>query len=499
MKTYIYLLFFTLLIFTSCEKNFLDTNPTDQISASDATATTGNGFQILNGIHRDLYQRQEGGQPYAGIGGSYINLDVLGEDQVYNDRQAHLRTYNWEAPVENTNTNTNNASLDNRFHWIMYYKWIGNANVLINNIKNADGSEEEKNAILGQALTYRAFCHYQLVQIYGARYNPLGNNEQLGVPYKKNEIIENLPRNTVEEVYTEINKDLDAAILALTNYSRPNKSNLNSNVAKGIKARVALTMGDWNTAITMAQEARQGFTLMNADTYAKGFQINSEQISEIMWASHVQIDQHDTFSSFGGYMSRNGNTSAIRNNPRSINSLLYDKISDSDVRKKLWSTSGLHENLPNGVTISSNHKRFPYTNQKFISVSASDTRVDIPHMRAAEMFLIEAEAKAKSTSFSDTDAATVLFDLMRTRNTDYKLSSNTGQALIDEILIHRRIELWGEGFRFFDLKRQELPLDRTNANHLPNLIGNAIKIPANDSRWVWKIPIREINANKNLN
>ncbi|MCK7529965.1 MAG: RagB/SusD family nutrient uptake outer membrane protein [Marinilabiliales bacterium] len=43
---------------------------------------------------------------------------------------------------------------------------------------------------------------------------------------------------------------------------------------------------------------------------------------------------------------------------------------------------------------------------------------------------------------------------------NYIASANTGQALIDEIMLNRRLELWGEGFRFTDLKRLNLPLSR---------------------------------------
>lgn len=49
----------------------------------------------------------------------------------------------------------------------------------------------------------------------------------------------------------------------------------------------------------------------------------------------------------------------------------------------------------------------------------------------------------------------------KNRDASYTLSTNTGQALIDEIMVQRRVELWGEGFRFLDLKRLNLPLDRT--------------------------------------
>ncbi len=63
-------------------------------------------------------------------------------------------------------------------------------------------------------------------------------------------------------------------------------------------------------------------------------------------------------------------------------------------------------------------------------------------------------------------------------------------------MIQRRAELWGEGFRFFDLKRLNVPLNRLGSNH-PS-IATVYEVPANDNRWQWHLPIDEINANPEL-
>jgi hypothetical protein len=117
---------------------------------------------------------------------------------------------------------------------------------------------------------------------------------------------------------------------------------------------------------------------------------------------------------------------------------------------------------------------------------------DVPYMRAAEMYLIEAEAKARLND--DAGAATVLFDLIKTRDASYAKSTNTGQALIDEILVHRRIELWGEGHRFLDLKRLNAPLNRNGANHIAS-VTLLYDVAPGDVRWEFLIPRREINSN----
>jgi hypothetical protein len=64
-------------------------------------------------------------------------------------------------------------------------------------------------------------------------------------------------------------------------------------------------------------------------------------------------------------------------------------------------------------------------------------------------------------------------------------------------MIQRRIELWGEGRRFTDLKRLNLPLDRTGANHNSS-IAVVLSVPAGDKKWQWLIPRDEINANPKI-
>ena len=87
---------------------------------------------------------------------------------------------------------------------------------------------------------------------------------------------------------------------------------------------------------------------------------------------------------------------------------------------------------------------------------------------------------------------------MAARDPEYTPSGNTGDALIEEIMIQRRIELWGEGFRFYDLKRLNLPLDRTGANHVESVINGKFTEPAGSNAWTWQIPIDELNANDNM-
>ncbi len=468
----------------ACNDDYLDQVPTESVSAESVTATTGNLMVAINGIHRSLYQRYNS-QGEGGVGCMMIQTDMLGEDLVMTSAGNGWfnSMYRW---ISHTNAN----SADDLFPYRVYYRIIRNANVIINGGGNATGPDAERNAAIGQALVYRAFCHFQLVQLYGSRYESGGNNNQLGVPIML-QVDDNtlISRSTVEEVYTQVNQDLDQALVLLEGYSRPNKSHFNTNVALGLKARIALVQGNWTDASQYAQQARVGFSLMSNAEYQAGF--NDYTNGEWMWGSHIQEDQSEFFANFGAYMSRNFSSTNIRTNPKAIYVPLYNQMALTDVRRTLFDPTGNHATLG----LPTNFTKRPYTSQKFIAVSTGDSRVDVPYMRAAEMYLIEAEARARLGD--DVGARDVLFTLASNRNPLYVLSVNAGQALIDEILLQRRFELWGEGFRFHDLKRLNAPLVRDDAgtNHNAALVGGIFNIPAGDNRWQWQIPQNELNAN----
>jgi hypothetical protein len=142
--------------------------------------------------------------------------------------------------------------------------------------------------------------------------------------------------------------------------------------------------------------------------------------------------------------------------------------------------------------------REPFMSRKF-KTRALPTIGDVPYMRLAEMHLILAEALAR-TPGREADARAALFVLAKNRDGSYTLSTNSGQALINEILIQRRVEFWAEGFRFFDMKRLDQPLDRTAVpNYVSASVGGVMQIgaPSTDTRWQFAIPLTELQANPN--
>lgn len=467
------------LLSTSCKKEFLQKDPPTVLTPANVFSSTENAMAAINGMHRILYVQWYGRQAEGGQSGNMIYMDVLGEDMVMtaNANGWFIAEYRWL-------THRNDQSTTVRYNYGFYYVFIGNANMIIANIDNATGPEEEKRLIKGQAYAYRAWAYYQMIQLFGERYVAGGANSGLGLSLVLEPRTGALPRSTVEEVYTQINADLDQAITLLTGLNRPAKSHLNVNVAKGLKARVALTQQNWPLAAQMANEARQGFPLMSRTQYMAGF--SDVTNPEWIWGIRHRDDHPTYFYSFFAYLGNFSSTNT-RGNPKAINSLLYDKISSTDVRKGLWDPTGTNTSFP----LVAGGTRFPYMTRKFMLANPGNSNGDLAFMRAAEMYLIEAEARARIGG-QEAQARQVLYDLAVARDPNYVLSTNTGTDLIEEILTQRRIELWAEGFRFYDLKRLNLPLDRRGSNHIVSL-AQLLYEPAGTLNWQFLIPRAEID------
>ncbi|WPQ62456.1 RagB/SusD family nutrient uptake outer membrane protein [Chitinophaga sancti] len=470
-----------IFIFSACKKDYLDTMPTDSYASDQVFTTVDNAWNAINGIHRSLYKQYDS-QDQGGQGSMMIVNDMLGDDLVMTaaGNGWFNTTYKWTM-------HRNSSATLLEYSYLFYYKIISNANMIINNIDGATGSESDRKNIKGQAYAYRAWAYLNLVQYFGKRYDASGTNTQPGVPVLTTNTTVGQPRSTVEQVYTQINLDADSAIADLTIASAPNnKSHISLATAKGIKARIALTQQNWAVAAKYAAEAKAGYTLMTNASYQTGF--NDYTNGEWMWGSHQISEQTSYFYSFFAYMSSNFNSTNIRTNPKAINKTLYNQISATDVRKKMWSVDGTGVTVPSGGVLKA------YMNKKFLAASSSSSIGDVPIMRAAEMYLIEAEADARMGQ--DAAAADVLYTLAVNRDPSYVKSTKTGNDLLQEILVQRRIELWGEGFRFFDLKRMDAALDRTGANHSTTLTNGLMTMPAGDKQWQFLIPQDELNANK---
>ncbi|MBO9729106.1 MAG: RagB/SusD family nutrient uptake outer membrane protein [Chitinophaga sp.] len=469
---------------TSCKKDYLNTSPTEAVEVGDVFVDMKGAWAALNGIHRAMYKDYDS-QDQTGQTTIMIDADMMGEDLVMTSAGNGW----WNASYQWT-MHRNTSATHLKFVYYFYYRIIANANNILDRIDGIPGSDTDKKAIKGEALAYRAWAHFQLVQLFGERYDATKSNTQAGVPLMTKFTIEPQPRATVADVYTQVNKDLNDALTNMTGYSRVSKSHFDTIVVYGIKARVALAMQDWAGAATNAEVVinKGGYKLMGTTEYVRGF--NNADNAEWIWASRPTDDQTTAFNGFFAYMSLNFSSSNIRSNPKAISKTLYANLKATDVRAQLWDSTGKKFTVPTEA-----FKKYPYMNQKFLAKGPSSSVGDVTYMRLAEMYLIDAEAKAQQSK--DAEAADALFTLVSARDNSYVKSTNTGQALKDEISIQRRLELWGEGFRFFDLKRKNESVDRSGSNH-DAALALVLKLPAGDARWQWLFPQDELNANPKI-
>lgn len=475
-----------LLFVSSCRGEYLETTPSESISETAAVANSENLMNIINGIHRDMYVRSPYGQGYNGQTGNIVMFESMAEDLVHTATGLnwHIADMRWLTQDVETSAATN-------YPWRFYYKIINNANIVIQSGPAASGDATLRDKAIGEAYAYRAWAMFQLVQIYGKRYVIGGTNSDAdgGIILRLTKGEDPMARSTIAQTYAQIEADLDASISLLTGKTRVHKSHFSAEVAKGIKARVLLIQGRYLDAATLANQARTGFTLMNNAAYKAGF--NKLSDGEWMWGSEVIADQSDGFGNFGAYMSRNYNSSTIRAAPKAIYKPLFDKFSASDVRTQNFDVTGLHTSL----NLPSNFVKKPYTSQKFLAASVSLSLADVPYMRAGEMYLLEAEALARGGSEGPSKAVFTTF--MKNRNPLYVAPAFSGAAYITEIMDSRRIELWGEGFRWFDLKRlnQSVVRNDPGSNHVSSVVNNVFVVPNTDPKWLLKIPRQELDAN----
>ncbi|MBQ0148856.1 MAG: RagB/SusD family nutrient uptake outer membrane protein, partial [Flavobacteriaceae bacterium] len=232
-----------------------------------------------------------------------------------------------------------------------------------------------------------------------------------------------------------------------------------------------------------------GKSLMSQAQYKEGF--NDYTNPEWMWGIKIVGDQSDYFGNFHAYMSRNYNSTQIRQAPKVANIKLYNAFPSSDVRTQLISPTGEHPEL----NLASSYSKFPYTSEKFITSNRDNNTAlgDVPFMRVAEMYLIEAEAKFHLGNEAGSKA--VLAELVSSRDSEFTSFTASGSEYLEQIMLNRRLELWGEGFRFFDLKRTNSPLNRRDTGASAAVINNTWEIPVGDKRWTYVIPRSELNAN----
>jgi len=336
-----------------------------------------------------------------------------------------------------------------------------------------------------------------------------------GLVLRLDESVGDLPLTSLADAYTQIYADLDEAIKLYQGSGKSRGADEfflpDIEVAYATYARAALNRCDWANASKYAKLARQHHPLMsNTALLSDGFCTHND---EWIWGGYSATDQTLYYYSYHAYIAYNSNAGNVRNYPKCISKELFEQIPESDVRRQwMLDATGYSYTASTGVAanstelakkaraehpdILSNATIYAYMQFK---VRCNDTPGvgELNNFRSSEMLLIEAEAEQMLGNTAAAQAALVALNKTSGRDPEYTCNKS-GAELLNEIKLYRRIELWGEGFDWFDLKRWKDTLVRHNAAEGGNFLATlAVTIkPEEKNEWRYMIPTRETDYNK---
>lgn len=377
--------------------------------------------------------------------------------------------------------------------WNNYYTWIMTANNVISLIDDKDIASLDASArsYLGFAYTYRAMFYLDLVRLYEFKENTVTDGSNvlgLGVPIVLPETSEkeakNNPRATVDEVYnTVIFPDLEKAESLLSNYAAPDKYTISLALVYGLKARAYLERGTakddaaaYRSAAEYARKAitSSGCTPLTQEQWedpTNGFN-NAASNNAWIWGLALPSESVANLQCFTVHMSCE-NDWAPYHAGRGINRNLYNSIDTRDFRRHSWldpdrssydyksCRADSKEYFANGLE--------DYVNIKFRPAQGAYKEFKVggaaDHccMRVEEMYFIEAEATAQAGDIAG--GIRLLNEFM----TSYRMMNgavydcsarSTLKSFVNELMLQKRIEFWGEGIVMFDMKRLDMSSKR---------------------------------------
>lgn len=430
---------FAALALTSCGNDWLDTVPSNGVDASSAITTD----EELNTARVGMYQMFKGSSSYYDYYGArmWYYADVRGED-IQNEPSGSRTTSMYGF--------TYRTASDAPAIWTTPYRVIRRASRVIEAAESGSLTGDaawiaEMNA---EAKVLRALAHFDLVRVYGQTYTA-DNGASLGVPVVTSalEISATPGRNTVAEVYTFVENELNAAINSGALSTDINTGYVNEWTAKAILARVALYKGDNATALSMAEDiiSNSPYELWSHDEYADAWAKTDpahikEPIFEIVMTGTTD------------WVDREG----IAN--------LYQEAGYADMimTKSFLNMMSEDENDCRwGVMVAAKTEDYSAKygeDRVFLNkYLAMNTFNSLPVIRLSEIYLIAAEAAAKTSAA--TKAAKYLNAIVLRANPNATPVADA-DATVARISKERRKELVGEGHRLFDAMRNNETITR---------------------------------------
>jgi starch-binding outer membrane protein, SusD/RagB family len=467
------LVFVTVVGLSACRKDLL--NPVPQASISDVVAfeTPERTLAAVQG----MYSGVKTGAFYAGR--FYNYQDIRGEEFINETSNGVTNLQTWNYTVNSSTGEVNNL-------WNAAYAAINRINVVLAGIEKAPISDALKNQYRGEARFLRALTYHSLVTIYARPYTD-GNGAKPGVViYTEAQTSQGeskKERSTVADVYKLILEDLNfaEANLLLTNGSTElNVIRAHKNAAIALKTRVYLHMGRYNDVITEANKIVSTAAPFKAST-GVSHELNSDvaavfrsgqTLENIFSFPYTSSDLPGTQNSLNSYYSP-GSSSAC--------------TSCSGTGEYSLNAAGNGIAANTGWTATDARRtNFAQTIGAKTWLRKWTTNADyVPVIRYSEVLLNLAEALARTNGL-DARAVALLNAVRKRSDAATTLAPTTQQELIDAVLLERRIELLGEGFRSRDLMRLGMAFPAK---------GSIGAVAPSETQYIWPIPSGEILVN----
>ena len=330
--------------------------------------------------------------------------------------------------------------------WKIYYEKIKGCNVIIDYVSEVSGTEQEKNALLGQAMLLRGYYHLKLAMIYCQAYRASGVDPEnaLGIPLMLTmDLTDEYPeRPSLKASYAQIEKDLlEAASLLKENYTPESVYRVGDIAAYVLLSRFYLFRGeaeDLDKAIQYAGKAIEEGPMLSRLSVFSGTDksvFDSDQSTEVVWNYGTNSFKNTTYFFTSAYS---------ETVPWSISTELLNQYGSNDLRRSVYFVRTFGSGEYGG------------------KIGRNSSYGGDHGIRMAEAYLNRAEALARRfmAKGDGNDRVQALHDLNTLRETRYVDGTYVeeeiadAQDLLDFCLQERRLELCiEEGFRWFDIKR----------------------------------------------
>lgn len=477
MKKATFLLIFAALLLTpACNKFHDDIQPADNLPLAAVYQSAADLESALNGVYNALQNSNLAG----------LNLILIPE--------ALSGNAGWPAGGGNpelsdlVNRDLRSSNFYAESFWTEAYKAINLSNAVLGalgTVQDPALTPDARNRIEGEALFLRGYLYFELVRYFGQVYGD--NSPENGVPLLTGAILKTSDlqfpgRASVQQVYDQATADLTRA-LGLLPAAQPS-DRANPDAAVALLARMAFQKGDYVQAATHCK------TLLDNPVYdltatPQDF-FTDEASAEVIWRLRYTPDD---IGSLSFWFHESSDFMRITAALKTAFAATATPAQQTAAQSQGLTIADLRSTPP---LVSADTS---FTNKYEDVATRAD---DVPLARLAEFALMRAEALARA---GELQPAIDLLNQIRARAlrvrdaagneppdkqqlvlftpTDFP---DTG-ALIDAIVLERRVELCFEGNYFQDMIRLQRDIEGLRYD---------------DCRLRLPIPQREVDVNKNL-